>query len=88
MHAQRRVIVVALCRSVGQSVYLSARFLSNSGCSRYQMWICGYVQKALGTARVWSRAVKEQHVYGGRLNVQCVDFSRKLRGGYQTWICR
>ena len=46
------------------SVGLSARFLSNRGCGRYQMWICWYVQRALGTARVWSGVVEEQHVYG------------------------
>ena len=28
-----------------------------------QTWICGYVQPALGTARVWSGVVQEQHVY-------------------------
>ena len=40
-------------RSVGRSVYLCVylfpRFLSNRGCCRYQTWICGYVQRALGT---------------------------------------
>ena len=59
-HAQRRAIVVGL--SVSRSVGLTARFLSNRGCSRYQTWICGYVQRALGTARVWSGVVEEQHV--------------------------
>ena len=70
-HAQRRVIVVgwSVGRSVGLSVcvcvYLFPRFLSNRGCCIYQTWICGYVQRALGTARVWSGVVQEQHVYGG-----------------------
>ena len=54
---------------VGQSVGLcicdSARFLSKRGCCRCQTWICGYVQRALGTARVWRGVVQEQHVYGG-----------------------
>ena len=40
-------------------------FLSNCGCYKYQTWIYGYVQRALGTARVWSGVVQEQHVYGG-----------------------
>ena len=30
-------------------------------------WICGHVQRALGTARVWNVVVKEQRVHGGRL---------------------
>ena len=47
----------------GRSVGLSARFLSNSG--RYQTWICGCVQRALGTKRV-----QEQHVYSGGLKLQ------------------
>ena len=42
---------------VGRSVSLFSRFLSNRGCCRYQTWICGYVQRALGTARVWSGVV-------------------------------
>ena len=58
-HVQRRVIVV--CQFVG----LSARFLSNRGCCRYQTWIYGYVQQALGTVRVWNVVVKEQRVHGG-----------------------
>ena len=45
-------------RSVGRLVGLSARFLSNRGCGRYQTWICGYVQLAIGTARVWSGVVR------------------------------
>ena len=44
---------------------LSARFLSNGGSCRYQTWICGYVQRALGTARVWNVLVKEQRIHGG-----------------------
>ena len=40
------------------SVGLSAHFLSNRGCCRYQTWICGYLQRALGTARVWSGVVQ------------------------------
>ena len=52
-------------RSVGRSVSLWTRFLSNRGCCRYQTWICGYVQRALGTARLWNVVVKEQRVYGG-----------------------
>ena len=63
-------------RSVGRSVclcvYLFPRFLSNRGCCRYQTWICGYVQRALGTARVWSGVVQEQHVYGGGLKLYTV----------------
>ena len=35
----------------------STRFLSNRGCCRCQTWICGYVQRALGTSRVWSGVV-------------------------------
>ena len=54
--------------SVRLSVCLSARFLSNCGSGGYQTWICGYVQRVLGTARVWSRTAKEQRVYTGRLN--------------------
>ena len=37
---------------VGQLICFSARFLSNSVCCRCQTWICGYLQRALGTARV------------------------------------
>ena len=61
-------------RSVGLCVcvYLFPRFLSNHGCCRYQTWICGYVQRALGTARVWSGVVQEQHVYGGDLKLYTV----------------
>ena len=55
-----------------RSVSLFPRFLSNSGCCRYQTWICGYVQQALGTARVWSGVVQEQHVYGGGLKLYTV----------------
>ena len=70
----------SVCRSVGRSVgrsvcvcvYLFPRFLSNRGCCRYQTWICGYVQRALGTARVWSGVVQEQHVYGGGLKLYTV----------------
>ena len=55
-----------VCVSVGQlvclSVCLSARFLSNGGSGGYQTWICGYVQRVLGTARVWSHTAKEQRV--------------------------
>ena len=29
----------------------------------------GYVQLALGTARVWSGVVQKQHVYGGGQNL-------------------
>ena len=82
-HVQQRVIVV------GRSVSLSARFLSNRGCGRYQTWMCGYVQRALGTARVWSVVVKEQRVYGGRLKftLMCTFLVKAESGGYQTWIC-
>ena len=56
---------------VGRFVGLSASFLSNRGCCRYQAWICGYVQRALGTARAWSGVVQEQPVYGGGLSKKC-----------------
>ena len=69
---------LSVCRSVG----LSARFLSNRGFGRYQTLICRYVQRALGAARV-----KEQRVYGGRLNVQCVFLVQAESGGYQPWMC-
>ena len=39
---------------------------------RYQTWIYGYVQRALGTARVWRGVVQEQHVYGGDLKLYTV----------------
>ena len=42
---------------------------SNRGCCRYQTWICGYVQRALGTARVWSGLVQEQRVHGGEAKI-------------------
>ena len=53
----------AVYRSVGRlvdqsvclCVCLSARFLSNCGCGGYQTWICGYVQRALGTASLERR---------------------------------
>ena len=78
---------MSLCLSLFQ------RFLSNRGCCRYQTWICGYVQRALGTTRVWSGVVQEQHVYGGGRSVSlCLSlFPRFLsnRGccRYQTLIC-
>ena len=64
-------------------------FLSNRGCCRYQTWICGYVQRALGTARVWNVVVKEQRVYGGRLKftLMCTFLVKAESGGCQTWIC-
>ena len=62
----------SVSRSVCVSVYLFPRFLSNRGCCRYQTWICGYVQRALGTARVCSGVVQEQHVYGGGLKLYTV----------------
>ena len=55
-----------------RSVGLFPRFLSNRGCCRYQTWMCGYVQRALSTARVWSGVVQEQHVYGGGLKLYTV----------------
>ena len=66
-------------RSVCRFVGLSARFLSNRGCCRYQTWICWYVQRALGTARVWNVVVKEQPVHGGRLKftLMCIYISRE-----------
>ena len=51
-HAQRRVIVVGrsvgrlVSWSVGLWVCLSARFLLNRGCCRYQTWICRYATGA------------------------------------------
>ena len=76
-------------RSVCRSVGLSARFLSNRGCCRYQTWICGYVQRALGTTRVWNVIVKEQRVHRGRLKftLMCRFLVKAESGGYQTWIC-
>ena len=59
-------------RSVSLCVGLFPRFLSNRGCCRYQTWICGYVQRALGTARVWSGVVQEQLVYSGSLKLYTV----------------
>ena len=50
--------------------------LEPRGCCRYQTWICGYVQRALGTARVWSGVVQEQHVYGGGLKLYTVIITR------------
>ena len=47
---------------------------------------CVYMQWALGIARVWSGDVKEWHVYGGRLNVQCRFLVKAESGGHQTWI--
>ena len=69
-------------------VCLSARFLSNGGSCRYQTWICGYVQRALGTARVLNVLVKEQRVHGGRLKftLMCTFLVKAESGGYQTWI--
>ena len=70
-HVRARAVVVGrVGRSVGWSVVCgsvcySARFLTNSGCCGYQTRICGYVQRELGTARVWSGVVQEQHIYGG-----------------------
>ena len=42
----RRLVNLLVCDFVS----FSARFLSNRGCCRYQTWICGYMQRALGTA--------------------------------------
>ena len=69
-----RCVCQSVGRSVGLSVCLSARFLSNRGCCRYQTWICGYMQRALGTTRVWSGIVKEQHVYGGGLKLYTASY--------------
>ena len=71
LKSHARVIVVGLLvgLSVGLLVCLSGGFLSNRGCGRYQTWICGYVRRALGTARVWSGVVQEQHVYGEGLKL-------------------
>ena len=78
-------------RSVGLWVGLClfARFLSNRGCCRYQTWTCGYVQRALGRARVWNVVVKEQRVHGGRqkFTLMCTFLVKAESGGYQTWIC-
>ena len=60
-----RSVGQSVCRSVG----LFARFLLNRGCGKYQTWIFGYMQRALGTVRVWSSIVQEQHVYGGGLKL-------------------
>ena len=52
----QRIIVVGLCIYpilyvyMYIHVYLSARFLSNHGCGRYQTWISGYVKWGLSTA--------------------------------------
>ena len=74
-------------RLVGR--FVCPRFLSNRGCCRYQTWICGYVQRALGTARVWNVVVKEKRVYGGRLkfSLMCTFLVKAESGGCQTWIC-
>ena len=71
-HAQRRVIVVG--RSAGRSVCRSAicpHVFSRTvaAVDTKRGYICGYVQRALGTARVWSGVVQEQHVYGGGLKL-------------------
>ena len=71
-------------------VCLSARFLSNGGCCRLQTGICGYVQRALGTVRVWNVVVKEQRVHGESLlkcTLMCTFLVKAESGGYQTWIC-
>ena len=90
-HARMRSeLRVRYCsRSVGLWVSLYPRFLSNRGCCRYQTWIFGYVQRALGTARVWNVVVKEQRVYGERLKftLMCTLLVKAESGGYQTWIC-
>ena len=52
---QRRVVVVG--RSVCFSVPTKRGYVGI------------YVQRALGTARVWSGVVQEQHVYGGGLKL-------------------
>ena len=48
------------------------------------MWICGYVQRALGTARVWNVVVKEQRVNRGRLKFtrMCTFLVKAESGGY------
>ena len=48
------------------------------------MWICGYVQRALGTARVWNVVVKEQRVHRGRLKftLMCTFLVKAESGGY------
>ena len=67
-----RFVGVSVGVSVGLCVGLFLRFLSNRGCCRYQTWICGYVQRALGTARVRNVVVKEQRVYGGEAKIYTV----------------
>ena len=59
------------------SVCLSAFFLSNHGSGGHQMWICGYVQRALATARVWSGVkLSKNSMFMGRAYTVCT--SRKI----------
>ena len=92
-HAQRRVIVVgrSVCKlclrlrsdSVTVCSHVFSRTVAAVDAKR------GYVQRALGTARVWDVVVKEQRVYGGRLKftLMCKFLVKAESGGYQTWIC-
>ena len=41
---------------------LMCTFLVKGESGGYQTWICGKVQGALDTARVWSGVVKQQYV--------------------------
>ena len=79
--AQLRINIHTRSRVI--SIAHPARFLSNGGCCRYQTWICGYVQRALGTARVWNVVVKEQRVHGGRLKftLMCTFLVKAESGG-------
>ena len=45
--------------------------------------VCGYVQRGLGTARVWRGVVKERRVYGGWGG----EWYRPIIILCQTWIC-
>ena len=50
--------------------------------------LCGYVQRALGTARVWNVAVKEQRVYGGRLKftLKCTFLAKAESSNVDMWV--
>ena len=78
--AMNIIISRSVCRFVGRFV----RTFS------FEPWICGYVQRALGTTRVWNVVVKEQRVHGGgrlKFTLMCTFLMKAESGGYQTWIC-
>ena len=62
---QRRVIVGRSVVTLFVSPHVFSLTVAAVDAKRGYVGMCNRVQQALGTARVWSGVVQEQHVYGG-----------------------